>query len=63
MDAAVREYQAVIRHDPNYYEAHLALGEIHVARRQIGAADTYLRKALERPDSEVRQGALALLKK
>ena len=61
VEAAIREYQAAIRLDPNYYEAHLALGEVYVTRGQRGVAEPHLRKAAGSPDPEVGHAASTLL--
>jgi Flp pilus assembly protein TadD len=60
-EAAIREYRAAIHYLPDYFEAHLGLAEIYIARNQRTAAQPHLRKAAESPDPEVRRHAAALL--
>ncbi len=61
-EAAIREWNAAVRRDPEYEPLYLALGEIWMGRRDYGRAETYFLQAstLSPFDADaVREAAIA----
>jgi Tfp pilus assembly protein PilF len=46
---------------PNYFEAHLRLGQMLHARGEVTRAAPHLRKAAESPDARIRDAANKLV--
>jgi predicted CXXCH cytochrome family protein len=59
---AEQNFQSAIQYAPDYFDAHLKLGQIRASRGDAAGAETYLRKAAESPDPQIRAAAQDLLR-
>ena len=62
MEEAEKGLEGAIRYAPDYFEAHLKLGQILAARGASLSAVPHLRKAAQSPDPQVRKAAMDALK-
>ena len=58
---AAQSLEQAIRYAPNYFEAHLKLGQILAQTGDRARAEEHLRKAAESPDPQVRAAARSSL--
>jgi hypothetical protein len=56
-EGAIREYRLAIAAVPDYFEAHLKLAQLLLARGDIAGAAPHLRKAAESPDPRIRNAS------
>jgi len=54
---AEQNLNSAIQRAPDYFEAHLKLGQLLLARGDTAGAEPHLRKAAESPDPRIRTAA------
>jgi Tfp pilus assembly protein PilF len=59
---AEQNLKSAIQYAPDYFEAHLKLGQMLASRGDADGAETHLHKAAESPDPRIRTAAQDLLR-